>query len=276
MATWAIGDVQGCWEPLERLLVAIDFTPGRDRIVLLGDLVNRGPDSLAVLRWAQAMSGSVQAVLGNHDLHLLARAAGVQSAGARDSLDGVLAAADRDVLLRWLRYRPLLLEESGMLLVHAGLLPEWTVADALAKAQAVERVLRGPDHRAFLARLHSRERPEVASAAAQLERVLRWATLLTRLRACSAEGQIARAYTGPITHCPAGTRPWFQWPTDRARTVVFGHWAALGACRGPNWIALDSGCVWGRSLTALRLTDGATVSVPAQPRLPATAPLQVP
>ena len=270
MATWVIGDVQGCMEPLERLLLAVDFNPRRDRVCLLGDLVNRGPDSLAVLRWGQGMGDRLVALLGNHDLHLLARAAGVTTAGARDTLDEVLAAPDAASLLAWLRHRPLLVREQGLLLVHAGLLPAWSQGEALARAAEVEAALRGPGYKAFLGRLHDRSANFGAVSVPDRDRVLRQAALLTRLRVCAADGSATLTFTGQTQDCPAGTRPWFQWPTARLGTVVFGHWAALGAARGANWVALDSGCVWGRALTALRLEDGATVSVPAAPNPCAT------
>ena len=271
MATWVIGDVQGCFEPLQRLLAAIRFEPDRDRLWLVGDLVNRGPDSLGVLRWAAA-DASVSTVLGNHDLHLLARWAGVRPPGVRDTLDDLLGAPDCDNLMDWLRRRPLLLHRDGQLLVHAGLLPSWSIAQALDRAFEVETALRGPDYRAFLATLHEPLPSPQAAAEPGPARLHVSAAVLTRLRACTADGVPALAYTGAADGCPDGTAPWFTWPTDRpqATRILFGHWAALGARRGAGWAALDSGCVWGRALTAMRLADGATVSVPAAPPTAAT------
>ncbi len=267
MATWVIGDLQGCFEPLQRLLRAIAYEPANDRLWLVGDLVNRGPDSLSVLRWAKALGERAVVVLGNHDLHLLARAKGVGPVGKRDTLEAVLQAPDRDELIDWLGRRPLAWHEHGHLLVHAGLPPGWSVSDAMARTAEVEAALRGPDQLDFLSRLHHRRPLRWREDLRGPERLQCITALLTRMRACSADGEAALDYTGPPGDCPAGTGPWFSHVSAQRETVVlFGHWAALGAGRGPGWVALDSGCVWGAALTAMRLADGAIISVPAQPK----------
>lgn len=265
MATWAVGDIQGCHTTLRRLLARIGFDARSDRLWLVGDLVNRGPESLAVLRWARELGNRAVVVLGNHDLHLLARGLGLAAAKPTDTLDEVLAAPDRDELLAWLRERPLLHREGNLVLVHAGLLPEWTVAEAEALARDVERVLRGPEGPDLLARprrlaprrwlptLDDRSRRHLALLA------------FTRLRTLSPDGEPDFDFSGPPERAPAGLVPWFDRPRrwSAEATAVFGHWAALGLHLGPRQLALDSACVWGGSLTALRLEDRAIVQEPA-------------
>jgi bis(5'-nucleosyl)-tetraphosphatase (symmetrical) len=268
MATYAIGDVHGCFATLAALLARIGFAPRRDRLWMVGDLVNRGPRSLEVLRWAAELDDALVAVLGNHDLHLLARAAGVAERKRRDTLDAVLAAPDRDPLLAWLRRRPLLHREGDQVLVHAGLLPEWSVAQAERLARETEERLRGADGDRLL-RLGEAKRAERWS-----ERLTPGArarvTLATmaRLRALTAAGRMCADFSGPPAELPPGCLPWFELPARRSRNalVVFGHWAALGLHLAPGIAALDSGCVWGRSLTALRLDDGKVFVEPARER----------
>jgi len=248
MATWAIGDVQGCFETLRRLLARIGGPPAGDRVVLVGDLVNRGPRSLDVLRWAAGAGPRVEAVLGNHDLHLLARAVGVAGAAPRDTLDEVLDAPDRDALLGWLRERPFLLRAEGALFVHAGLLPAWSVEAAERLARRAEEELRGPSAPRALAALHGRyDGPEHLLAA----------RALTRVRYCDASGGPAWGVSVPPSQAPPGLVPWFDAPGRRSAgvPVVFGHWAALGLLLRDDLAGLDAGCVWGRSLAALRLED---------------------
>ncbi len=266
VATYAIGDLQGCYEPLTRLLAAIDFSPARDRLWLVGDLCNRGPDSLAVLRWAQELGDACTVVLGNHDLHLLAVAAGVRQLKSSDTLGPVLAAPDRDALLAWLAQRPLAVLERGHLLVHAGLLPAWSPAMAVAHARELEGVLRGPDRAAGLRLLYAaRAEPTWRDDLAGAVRLATIAAALTRLRACDQSGAMALDFSGTLDALPAGLVPWFEVPgRDTSATVIFGHWAALGARRSDTYIALDSGCVWGRELTAVRLEDRRLFSVPAK------------
>ncbi len=266
MATWAIGDVQGCWDALRRLLVAIDFDPGRDRLWLAGDLVNRGPASREVLRFCVDHAASVVAVLGNHDLHLLARAEGIAAAGRRDTLDDVLHAGDRDELLGWLRVQPLLVRDGGFVMVHAGLWPTWSLAQAERAAAAAQSTLRGPDPSALLRGLRAADRWR--DDAPDAEQAVAAAAILTRIRCVGQDGGMA-GHAGRLEDTPPGAAPW--WALRRTArgtlaegdTVICGHWAALGLRIDDDHWSLDTGCVWGRSLTAVRLEDRRVVEVDA-------------
>jgi bis(5'-nucleosyl)-tetraphosphatase (symmetrical) len=255
MATWAIGDVQGCATTLERLLSRISFHAGRDRLLFTGDLVNRGARSLDALRLVRALGVSAVSVLGNHELHLLARAHGVARAKELDTLDDVLEAPDRDELLAWMAALPLLFRGKEFLLVHAGLHPRWDVAEAEALARGAEEELRS-DTRAFLSRLAASARDRLGAGASGEMRRLFAARVLTRIRTVREDGSLC-SHGGPPADAPAGCAPWFAAPGRRSggATVVFGHWSALGLHLAPGLIGLDTGCVWGRLLTAVRLDD---------------------
>lgn len=264
MARYAIGDIQGCMASLERLLAFIDFSKSRDQLWLVGDLVNRGPRSLDVLRWAHGMNGAVTTVLGNHDLHLLRRVAGAAEAKDRDTLDDVLRARDRDRLIDWLREQPLVHHDDKLALVHAGFHPGWTVGEARALGGEIETQLKAPTWRAFLAQTVGkppRWRKDLGGGD-------RWKAILgylVRARMLDADGRLRDDYNGAPSGAPKGTVPWFDYP-ERAwttHTAVFGHWAALGLSLGPHHIALDTGCVWGRQLTAIRLDDRSVFNVRA-------------
>lgn len=270
---WAIGDIQGCWQSFAALLERIAFRPGRDELWLAGDLVNRGTGSLEVLRFCAAHAGDVRAVLGNHDVHLLARAAGVATAGKRDTLTPVLTAPDRDGLLAWLGSQPLLRQAPGLLMVHGGLPPQWSVATALQRAREAEDALAGPRRRMVLRAVRGAlptPAPD-SDVAADLETDLRAAAtiaLFTRLRSCDAEGVPSR-FSGRYDDIPPGNRAWFDWraesPSGLAEglRVVCGHWAALGLRREPvGLLALDTGCVWGNALTAVDLDTDTMVQQP--------------
>ena len=263
MAPYAIGDLQGCFEPLERLVARIGFDPARDRLWFVGDLVNRGPDSLACLRFVKGLGDRAVTVLGNHDLHLLCVAAGVESARKRDTLDDVLHAPDRDALLEWLRGRALMHVEGPYAMVHAGLLPEWSVDEARSLAAEVESVLRGPGHRDFLDRLYGDEPSRWSDSLAGMERLRVIVNATTRLRVCHADGAMALSYKGEPGEASEGLIPWFDMPGRRSatHTIVCGHWSALGLCTRAKLLSLDSGCVWGRALTAVRLEDRALFQV---------------
>lgn len=255
MALYLIGDVQGCNEALGRLLAAVAFSPSRDRIILLGDLVNRGPDSLGVLRRVMALEGAARALLGNHDIHLLAVAAGVRAPGRRDTLHDILGASDRRQLLDWLRSRPLALQEHGLLMVHAGVLPQWTAAQVLDHAGELQAVLRGDDWQEHMAALFGNA-PDLWDA--ELQGPARWRVIvnaLTRLRFCTPQGQMEFSAKGGLASAPAGYLPWFDVPGRRTAggRIAFGHWSTLEPQQRDDIIALDSGCVWGRRLTALRV-----------------------
>ncbi|HUS64960.1 MAG TPA: symmetrical bis(5'-nucleosyl)-tetraphosphatase [Kofleriaceae bacterium] len=262
---YAIGDVQGCWRSLRALLDAIDHRPGLDRVWLCGDLVNRGPDSLEVLRWAMGQGDGVVSVLGNHDLHLLARAAGVRRARPRDTLDDVLTAPDRAALIEWLRARPMVHREAGDLLVHAGLLPAWSADDAERLAREVEATLRGPRWTELLGDWKRAPAAWKDDLGAGERRALAVSAFST-LRCVKQDGAMDRDYNGGPGEAPAGLLPWFDHPSRRSRDtrVVCGHWAALGLLLRPDLAALDTGCVWGDVLTALRIDDNALFQVPAK------------
>jgi len=261
MTTWVIGDIHGCWQTLERLLERIDWQPGRDELWLVGDLVNRGPSSLEVVRWARENRDDVKVVLGNHDLHLLSRAAGVVKAKKGDTLDEILAAPDRDKLLEWLRTRPLVHQFGPFVMVHAGLMPEWNIERTRALAGAAAERLAGPGHEDVLRALTTQPKkgwdgelegdPQLAAAMA----------VFTRIRMVDADGRAELGYTGSPQEAPPGWRPWFESSAVRRQgyALVFGHWALLGYHRAHDVACVDSGCVYGLRLTALRLRDGEVV-----------------
>ena len=257
MALYCIGDVQGCDDALGRLLDTLDFSPSRDTLFVLGDLVNRGPDSLGVLRRLIGYGDAARCLLGNHDLHLLAVAAGVRKSKRKETLDDILAAPDRDALLDWVRTRSMAFFERGVLMVHAGVLPQWTWAQTMARAAEVESVLRGPDLADFLRQMYGDDPAtwdDQLKGAARLRVIV---NALTRLRFCSPEGAMEFATKEGADSAPAGYRPWFDVPGRRTSevTVAFGHWSTLGWLGRPDVIALDSGCVWGGHLSAIRLDD---------------------
>jgi bis(5'-nucleosyl)-tetraphosphatase (symmetrical) len=257
MSTYAIGDIQGCFTALQRLLEHIGFDPGRDRLWLVGDLVNRGPDSLATLRWAKGLGKSAVTVLGNHDLHLLAVAWGFVKPHRSDTLEEVLAAPDRGELLDWLRRQRLFHREGEYALVHAGLLPQWTAERADQLAREVEAVLGGERYLDFLAHMYGNEPREWREDLHGMARLRLITNAMTRLRFCTPTGTMEFAHKGLPENAPEGYLPWYGVP-GRASvdcTVIFGHWSALGLKVHSNLIALDTGCLWGGHLSALRLED---------------------
>lgn len=264
MALYLIGDVQGCDEPLGRLLHSIDFSPSRDQLVLLGDLINRGPDSLAVLRRMQALGASAQSLLGNHDLHLLGVAHGVRPAGRRDTLGDLLAAPDREALLDWLRQQSMALHRriggEDLLMVHAGVLPQWDVQAVCDRAQELESVLRGPSLDNFLHEMYGNAPDHWRDDLQGTARLRVIVNAFTRLRFCTAEGVMEFDTKDSAGEAPAGFMPWFDVPGRRTAqaTVAFGHWSTLGYLSRPDLLSTDTGCVWGGCLTAVRL--GATLA----------------
>jgi bis(5'-nucleosyl)-tetraphosphatase (symmetrical) len=264
MATYAIGDIHGCFDTLKRLLARLRFDRRHDRLWLVGDLVNRGPRSLAVLRWAVEQEDRLTAVLGNHDLHLLGLAAGVEAGKRRDTLEEVLAAPDRDDLLAWLCHRPVFHREGGFAMVHAGLFPSWTLAEAERLARRVEAHLRGGGGPALFAALAGKS-PERWRAKLTGEARDRAALAgFVKLRALSRTERLCADWNGPPDDAPGGCRPWFSLPGSwrGEATVIFGHWAAAGLRLAPGLAGLDTGCVWGQRLTALRLDDGTLFQEP--------------
>lgn len=263
MSRYAIGDIQGCCTELRTLLTRIDFSADRDRLWLVGDLVNRGPQSLEALRLVRALGDNAVVVLGNHDLHLLAVACGCQNARRSDTLNEILRAPDRDALLEWLATRQLAHFEAGDLLVHAGVVPQWSVETTLGLAREVEAALRSDPRRLF-EHMYGDE-PDHWSADLQGTDRLRFAiNVLTRMRVCTSEGRINLRLKGKP---PAPGSPWLPWfdidsRRTRATRVVFGHWSALGLIVRDDVIGLDSGCVWGGALTAVDLERAAAEARP--------------
>lgn len=254
MATYVIGDVQGCFDTLKALLKRCAFDPQHDRLWFAGDLVNRGPRSLDVLRYLKSLGDRVIAVLGNHDLHLLSRHAGIALEKPLDTLEAVLAAPDVEDLMDWLANRPLMYTENAFTLVHAGLLPTWTISDAANFARDLEAKIRDKTARRSL--LNKMDYPPALRA-------------LTTLRTCFSDGTFCK-YNGAPETAPPGCVPWFAHPERKSRgeMVIFGHWSALGYRRGTDYMALDTGCVWGQALTGVRLEDGQRFTEPAR-ELPA-------
>jgi bis(5'-nucleosyl)-tetraphosphatase (symmetrical) len=254
VSRYAIGDVQGCDEELRALLKLLRFSADRDRLWFVGDLVNRGPGSLATLRLVRALGDNAVVVLGNHDLHLLALAFGMDRKRKSDTLDEVLAARDRDALLEWLIGRPLAHAEHADLMVHAGLVPQWSAAQAVALAGEVSAALQR-DPRALFAGMYGNEPDRWREQLAGVERLRFVINVLTRLRVCTAEGRTDFGLKGEPPPPPSPLRPWFELPGRRSRDsrIIFGHWSALGLVQREGVVGLDTGCVWGGALTAFDL-----------------------
>ncbi len=264
MAIYCIGDIQGCDSALGRLLDTIGFSASRDTVYLLGDLVNRGPDSAAVLRRSMRHGDAIRCLLGNHDLHLLAAAAGARKPSRRDTLASVLDAPDREALLAWVRQQPLARAHTHagqtLLMVHAGVLPAWSAADTLAYADEVQAVLRSPELPAFLQAMYGNTPDRWSDSLTGTDRLRVIVNALTRLRFCSADGVMDFESTESASAAPPGLMPWFDVPGRRtAGTVMaFGHWSTLGWLNRSDLLGLDTGCVWGGCLSAVRF--GATLA----------------
>ena len=259
MALYLIGDVQGCDDALQRLLDEISFSPSRDTLYLLGDLVNRGPQSATVLRRLMGYGNAAQAVLGNHDLHLLALAAGVRQPSRSDTLDEILQASDREAMLEWLRWQRMAMLEQidghTLLLVHAGVLPSWSAQQTVALAGEVETILRGPQLGDFLRQMYGNEPALWDEALTGADRLRLIVNALTRMRFCDANGRMDHESKEGAATAPAGYMPWFEVPGRRTAeiTVAFGHWSMLGWLGRSDVLSLDTGCVWGGCLSALRV-----------------------
>jgi bis(5'-nucleosyl)-tetraphosphatase (symmetrical) len=264
VAVYAIGDVQGCFHPLERLLEEIRFDRRKDRLWFVGDLVNRGPESLRTLRFVKSLGDACVAVLGNHDLHFICVAEGLQRSKPRDTLEALLAAPDRDELVAWMRSLPLMHAEDGFALVHAGLLPEWSVPEARLLAGEVEAWLRGSDYRTLLRSMYGDFPNRWDDALSGVDRMRVVINAMTRLRVCDAEGAMVLQFKGEPGEARHDWIPWFDVDVRNSRdhVVVCGHWSAMGLRVRDDMIALDSGCVWGRCLSAMRLEDRSLYSVP--------------
>ena len=263
MSTYAIGDLQGCYVSLQALLTKIKFNKSRDALWFVGDLVNRGPDSLACLRFASGLGDRAIAVLGNHDLHLLAVAEGVSRAGKRDTIQLILNAPDRDDLLAWLRSQKLLHVDSQFIMVHAGLLPQWSLKMAISLAHEVEALIRGRERRSFLKSMYGDEPVLWDDALVGDARSRLVANAMTRMRLLNKQDEVNLDYKGGLAAIPMGTVPWFtrRHASTVNKTVIAGHWSALGLHVTRNFVGLDTGCAWGQQLTAMRLEDRAIFQV---------------
>lgn len=267
MSTYAIGDLHGCHAEFVTLLEQLSFEPGRDSLWLVGDLVNRGPDSLACLREAERLGSAVHCVLGNHDFHLLVAARGGGRLKGKDALQTVLGAPDRDRLLDWLQSRPLAVRQDDWLMTHAGLLPQWSLDQVEALSQEVQAALAGEQSGDFLRQLYGNLPDRWDDALDGVDRLRCAVNVLTRMRFIDAEGRLDFIANQGLDSAPPGFAPWFQFPRDDDPQLLFGHWAALGG-RTPGARvrvnALDTGCAWGGSLTALDLATGKRTSVPSR------------
>ncbi len=254
MSTYAIGDVQGCADELQDLLERCRFDPSRDRLWFVGDLVNRGPKSLEVLRFVRNLGKRAEVVLGNHDLHLVCLFEGVAKRRQDDTLDSVLGASDARELVDWLRVRPLMHVKGGFAMVHAGVLPQWSVKRALALAHEAESALRAPGYLDFLSHLYGSKPDLWQNQLDGWDRLRVIVNAMTRLRFCTAQGVMEFREKGDAP--PGGFMPWFEARARRDKEIfVCGHWSTLGLKLSDRLLALDTGCVWGGSLSALRLED---------------------
>ncbi len=257
MAVYAIGDIQGCYDPLRRLLDKLKYDPGQDKVWFTGDLVNRGPKSLKVLRFVRSLGDGAVAVLGNHDLHLLAVSEFPDRLRSKDTLDNILGAADRDELLDWLRHLPLLHhdKELGFTMVHAGLSPQWDLKTARKAAGELEEILQGPQSRKFLKGMYGNTPAEWSPDLSKMDRLRYITNCFTRMRFCDRKGRLELTFKGR----PKGKNwkyvPWFRVPrrANRKLRIVFGHWSTLGPVTDKRIYPLDTGCVWGGCLSAVRL-----------------------
>jgi len=263
---YLLGDIQGCCDALDHVLAEIGFSPSRDRLVVVGDLVNRGPASLQTLRRLHALGDAATCLLGNHDLHLLAVAAGVRPMHASDTLGDILASPERDAWMDWVRSRRLAVRFDDWLCVHAGVVPQWTAEQTLALAAEVEALLAGPDLHDFLVHMYGNDPARWSDELRGAERWRFVINALTRIRFCGENGTLDLKTKGGIDAAPVGFRPWFEIAGRRTvgTAIAFGHWSTLGLMNRTDLLALDTGCVWGGGLTALRLEDRALFQVPCR------------
>jgi bis(5'-nucleosyl)-tetraphosphatase (symmetrical) len=266
MATYAIGDIQGCFDALRRLLDLCAFDRTKDKLWLVGDLVNRGPKSLKTLRLIKSLGPAAQTVLGNHDLYLLMVAeGGAKYRGKDDTIQGILDAKDRTELLDWLRHQPLCHTEGKYCMVHAGLLPQWTANRARELSREVEAALQGPEYHEFILNLWGSEPAGWSDDLSGWQRLRVIVNAMTRMRFCTDAGRMEFHAKAGLDAAPPGYRPWFEIPgrASANHTLICGHWSALGLRMQPNLLALDTGCVWGGSLSAVRLEDRTLFQVPS-------------
>jgi bis(5'-nucleosyl)-tetraphosphatase (symmetrical) len=268
MSTYVVGDIQGCHESFLELLKAVAFDPHQDKLWITGDLVNRGEDSLAVLRWCMAHDHAVVAVLGNHDLHLLAVAEGFVPPHRKDTLDMILGAPDRQEVLHWLRHRPMVHRQGDWLMVHAGLAPEWSGEEAVHYARELEQALQSPKWKQFFQHMYGNEPRRWSPDLAGQARLRFLANAFTRTRYLHRDGSLEFQHKLGLGTAPPELIPWFDFPARKSTDVrvLFGHWSALGLLVRKDVVALDTGCLWGGALTAFRLEDEQCFQVPCQAR----------
>lgn len=263
MATYAVGDIQGCFAPLKALLAQVQFDPRQDTLWVAGDLVNRGPESLEVIRYIRGLGDAAVPVLGNHDLHFLAVAEGLRTPSKSDTLDALLAAPDLPEIVQWLRGLPLIHQDRalGYTMVHAGIPPQWSIKKARKRAQEVEQALRGGDYRRFLKAMYGNVPAGWRKGLRGMKRLRVITNYLTRMRFCDPNGQLDLDNKSAPHAVNLGYAPWYALENRKSRgeRIIFGHWAALeGQVSEPDVFALDTGCVWGGCLTLMRLEDQAT------------------
>jgi bis(5'-nucleosyl)-tetraphosphatase (symmetrical) len=257
MSIYAIGDIQGCFDELLRLLEAISFDSQSDQLWFTGDLVNRGPKSLETLRFVKSLGQSAITVLGNHDLHLLAASCTSRTSHKKNSLDQVLEAPDRDELLDWLRHRPLFHYNDNFCLIHAGLPPQWDFQQTQQMAKLAEQALRAPDYQLFVSQMYGNQPDAWSPDLKGIDRLRFIINCFTRMRYCDSQGRLDFDHNGPPGTQPKNLMPWFEVPNRKNSElrIVCGHWSSLGYYEGQNCYAIDTGCLWGGQLTALRLSD---------------------
>lgn len=264
MATYAIGDIQGCYYSFQQLLQKTGFQPQMDKLWLVGDVINRGAGSLEMLRWIYRHRHRVVMVLGNHDLHALAVAEGYVPTHASDTLQALLDAPDAGELFGWLREQPLVYRNDAYLMVHAGLLPQWSAEDAVRLAAEVQQALCGSGYHDFLSQMYGNQPVRWDESLAGVDRLRLVTNAMTRLRTCTAQGEMNFKFSGELQDIPAGYMPWFDVPGRRSAdtAIICGHWSALGLVQRSDLYALDTGCLWGGRLTAMRLEDKVIFQVP--------------
>ena len=265
MSTWVIGDVQGCFAQLETLLAKVRYRRRGDRLWFVGDLINRGPDSLATLRFVRKLGERAVTVLGNHDLHFLAIVFGGHPTRSSDTLDELLGARDCLTLAHWLRRLPLLHKGRGVVMTHAGVPHIWSLKQAVRRARELEAVLGGDRHGKFFRAMYGDEPTAWSKSLDGIARQRIIVNYFTRMRFVNASGDLEFQHKGPAEDAPRGFRPWFEFPARIDRPIVFGHWASLQGVQHKGAIGVDTGCVWGRSLTALRLEDRRLVQIGCDP-----------
>ena len=263
MATYAIGDIQGCYHAFQALLARVQFNLKQDNLWLVGDIINRGSGSLEVLRWCYQHQDNIKIVLGNHDLHALAVAHSIKPAHKGDTLQALLDAPDSDMLMTWLRYQPLIVSNDEYVMVHAGLLPQWQINDAFSYAQEVEYVLQSTKYKDFLRDMYGNTPNVWHDDLAGMERLRAITNAMTRMRICTQAGELEFDFKGEMKDIPSGYIPWFDVPArqTQAANIICGHWSALGLQQRTNIHALDTGCLWGGKLTAMCLETKAITQV---------------